>query len=134
MLDFHDPRQEKKTLDLTPMIDVVFLLLIFFMLTSMYARPVLPLELPEAESCVPQRNQEIVIGIESDGELTLNQSPVAMDELQTILVRELDRKSEEKVIYLAADKSVEFGLAVRVMDVAKKAGAQNISIITREKE
>ena len=134
MLDFHNPRQEKKALDLTPMIDVVFLLLIFFMLTSIYARPVLPLELPEAESCVPQRNQEIVISIEGDGELTLNQSPVTMDELQTALVQELGRESEEKAVCLAADKSVEFGLAVRVMDVAKKAGAQNISIITREKE
>ncbi len=133
MLDFQEPSPGKRTLDLTPMIDVVFLLLIFFMLTSIYAKPVLPLDLPEAESCVQQRNKEIVIGIAGDGGLTLNRSRVALDELESLLAQELDGQPEEKSVCLAADKNVSFGRAIRVMDTAKKAGARNISIIIREK-
>ena len=48
MIDFGEHVAERKSLDLTPMLDVVFLLLIFFLLTSIFARPLLPLDLPEA--------------------------------------------------------------------------------------
>ena len=132
MLEFEKPLEKRKWLDLAPMIDVVFLLLIFFMLTSIYAKPMMPIKLPESETSVVQEEPEITIGISSDGSLSLNGQNIAIDQLRDDLSQHLLERLE-KNIRLTADKRVYFGLVINVMDIAKQAGADNIAVVTEKK-
>ncbi len=132
MLEFEKPLTKRKWLDLAPMIDVVFLLLIFFMLTSIYAKPMMPIKLPESETSVVQEEPEITIGISSDGSLSLNGQNITIDQLRDELSQRLLGRLE-KNIRLTADKRVYFGLVINVMDIAKQAGADNIAVVTEKK-
>ena len=82
MIDFAESLKEKRRLDLTPMIDVIFLLLIFFMLTSIYSKPVIPLNLPEGASAEKEERESLEIAIDRDGVITVDGSQVELASLE----------------------------------------------------
>ncbi len=131
MLEFEKKSPKNRWLELAPMIDVVFLLLIFFMLTSIYAKPMLPVSLPEAETATVQEEPDITIGITRSGEISLNTKSITLDKLQEELA-ELLSVRRDKNMRLIADKEVNFGLVITVMDIAKKSGADNIAVVTEK--
>lgn len=133
MIDFGAHLPEKRSLDLTPMIDVVFLLLIFFLLTSIFSRPSLPLNLPEAESANLAVEPEIAVTVKNDGTILLNDRAVALADLFPVL-RSLYEGRKRREISLISDRGVPFGRVVEVMDQAKKAGAENISVVAEKKK
>ncbi|MHB8058350.1 MAG: ExbD/TolR family protein [Desulfuromonadaceae bacterium] len=133
MIDFGEHQPEKKFLDMTPMLDVVFLLLIFFMLTSIFSKPSIPLNLPESESAKVAREPDVSVAIKLDGTVFLNSRAVALAELQPALAQLYEGK-ERREISLVSDKGVPFGRVVEVMDLAKKAGAEDISVIADKKK
>ena len=128
--DEHVPR--RSVLDLTPLIDVVFLLLIFFLLTSIYAKPSIPLDLPEAETARTAREPEVSVAIRPDGVLLLNDREVSMAELHPAL-EGIYAEGRTKEIHIVSDKTVAFGRVVEVMDAAQRAGAETIAIVTERK-
>ena len=132
MIEFEKKLPQKRWLDLAPMIDVVFLLLIFFMLTSIYAKPMMPVSLPESETSVVQNEPDITIGVSRNGTLSLNTRSITIDQLPEKLSRLLYGR-HEKSIRLIADKQIHFGLVITIMDVARKAGADNIAVVTEKK-
>lgn len=117
---------------MTPMIDVVFLLLLFFLLTSMYARPQLPLDLPQSETALTPAESDVHVAIKADGSIHLNGEKTGMKDLSGELAR-IYGVSGKRELALASDKGVPFGLVVEVMDAARKAGAEDISIVTDKK-
>lgn len=133
MIDFGEHLPEKKGLDLTPMIDVVFLLLIFFLITSIFARPSLPLNLPEAETARLTQEPEVSVAVKADGAILLDGREVALAELYPAL-RARYQGQEKRGITLLSDKGVPFGRVVEVMDQAKKAGAEEISVLAEQKK
>ena len=132
MLEFEKTVPKKRWLDLAPMIDVVFLLLIFFMLTSIYAKPMMPVSLPESETAVAQDEPDITIGITKTGELSLNTRTLTIDQLPEKL-SELLSGRRDKAIRLIADKQIHFGMVITIMDIARKTGADNIAVVTEKK-
>ena len=81
MLDF----DEEPNVDLTPLIDVIFMLLIFFIMTTTFSRPVLDIVLPSSESAAPSKvRQEQVISIMADGTLHYEGHPIEKSNLPTI--------------------------------------------------
>lgn len=132
MIEFEEHVPQKKILDLTPMIDVVFLLLIFFLLTSVSAKPMLPLNLPEAETATPAQESPVSVAIKFDGNIYVNNSPVDLQNLSQSL-EDLYSKSTNKDLSLMSDKGVAFGRVVEVLDIAQKAGALNIAVVTEQK-
>ncbi len=133
MIEFDEHVPERRHLDLTPLIDCVFLLLIFFLLTSVYVKPVLPLDLPEAETAVAGREPPLTIAIKPDGSILVNNRPVAAGELYTAVAANY-RNVAKRELHLLADKSVAFGKVIEVIDIAKQAGAVNISVVTEPKK
>ena len=131
MLEFDKKPQKKRWLELAPMIDVVFLLLIFFMLTSIYAKPMLPVSLPESETATVQDEPDITIGITQSGDISLNTKSVTLASLPEEL-NELLSVRRDKSIRLVADKAINFGLVISVMDIVKMCGADNIAVVTEK--
>ena len=132
MIDFGEHLPEKKSLDLTPMIDVVFLLLIFFLITSIFAKPSIPLNLPEAETARLAEEPEVSVALKGGGTLLLNGARIDSAELYPALQAAYAGK-KRRDIRLMSDKGVPFGRVVEVMDQAKKAGAENISVAAEKK-
>lgn len=117
--------------DLTPLIDMVFLLLIFFLLTSFLTRPIIPVVLPEAEIAELSKDQDISVTVRRDGSLLLNGEEISDEKLAKTLKRlYIYRQSRELIIQ--SDKEVHFGRVVEVMDISKKSGARTISFLVEQ--
>lgn len=130
--DFNESLTKGGGPDLTPLIDMVFLLLIFFLLTSFLTRPSLPVNLPEAETAVISETPEIVITIKNDGIVLLNGKEMGDDRLLRSLKRSVISGQSKEVVILS-DKEVTFGRVVEIMDISKKSGAHNISFLVERK-
>jgi biopolymer transport protein ExbD len=118
-------------INITSLIDVMFILLIFFMVTSTFLeQPGMKLELPEAKTATVERIEKLVIFIDPDERIFVNDRPVTIDRLEQQLHETLGKKPDVPLV-LRADQNVPHGLVVRVMDIAKKIGIRRIVIATK---
>ena len=133
LMQFEGRRRTSNVPNLTPLIDIVFLLLVFFMLTSHFVRDeVLNIDLPEADSGVAlDEPQQIEVIINDLGEYSINKQIVSLEALQDLLVEEL-KDQEEKVVRIRGDENVDLGVAISAFDAARKAGASGVDIVTIE--
>jgi len=128
-------RSEEVFINLTPLIDVVFLLLIFFMVTTTFAtiRYGMRVDLPTTTTPQEKIEQNIVVSINKDGKIYLGKKWVSEKQLVSLLSQEIKKKGT--LVIVNADRDVTHGKVVRVMDLAKKAGAEKLGILTTpEKE
>ena len=130
---YRDSLTEEVGPNLTPMIDMMFLLLIFFLLTSFLVRPSIPVALPETESAEVQDQPEMTITIFQDGRLMLEGAIVSEDALSRRL-RRLSVSGRAEGIVIQADRGVPFGRVVEIMDLSKKSGVRTISFLVEQKQ
>jgi biopolymer transport protein ExbD len=133
-MQFEGSRRSSHVPNLTPLIDIVFLLLIFFMLTSHFVREdSLNIQLPETESGQPlQEKKSIEIVINAQDQWLYEGKIVEAEKLKQILHEDLS-KLEDKRVRIRGDKTSNLGSAVTVLDLAHKAGATGVDIITEKK-
>ncbi|MDW7679744.1 MAG: biopolymer transporter ExbD [bacterium] len=130
-MQFHERKKSKVIINITSLIDVLFLLLIFFMVSSTFIeQPGMKLELPEAKSSSTEKIQDLILDIHADGTIYLNSEPIALEKLGAAFEQLLPRLSE-KALILKADKSVPHGTIVKIMDTAKLSGLEKLIIATR---
>lgn len=131
ILEFERRKRSESHLDMTPLIDMVFLLLIFFILSSHFvSHQGFKVKLPKAVSSQTQQNEKVTVFIDSNGGIFLNDSEIKLEQLQRIIRLELN-KANSKTVVIKADEEVALGLAVKVMDVAKEANADGLVISTK---
>ena len=125
------PYKEKAPfkLDLIPMINVVFLLLIFFMLTSTTTLQSKQVELPTAKTAEKNSKQFLIMTIDKNGSLELDGKAVTMEALPAHLEKKVGEK-KNTVISIHADKVIEFELFGKVIELAKQAGAEDFMLAT----
>jgi len=115
-------------LDIAPLIDVVLLLLIFFMLTSSFITPAgLRVDLPESSVTEPQEKDNLVVGVSEEGELYLNDELISWDNFHNRLVSNLSG-GQDRVLILKADKETRHGIVVRIMSLARELGWERMAI------
>ncbi len=115
------------TLSIAPLVDIVFLLLIFFLLSSSYVQPSIKLNLPEAKNRQTAKKQEIVVTVDKSGTIYLNREPVEFDEFSERLSNLMETTSQREIIF-RGDRTISYDLFVRIMDATKRAGAKDIHI------
>jgi len=127
MLGLFPSRRKRFQIDMAPLIDVVFLLLIFFMLTFAIQGQGLAISLPEGEE-TEKVEKDIIVKIDRNNKLYLNDRQIQIDSLGAALGEDLLRRSDKLVVIDSAPK-VKYGLFARVLDVSREAGAEHFSII-----
>ena len=121
---------EDSPMNMTPLIDCVFLLLIFFMVTAVFSTaPGLKVDLPKAAESDMPPEKDLNITITKTGEMDLNGEPVTMEQLEQRL-REAKELYRSKVLIIKADKNCLHGIVVDVMDAAKGVGIDDLAIAT----
>ncbi len=132
-MNFRRQRREKLEISITPMIDVVFLLLIFFMVTTTFNRHTeLKIQLPEAEGQEQQRKEIIEIGIDAKGQYYVNQHQVVNQKLETLkkAILKAAGASKKLPLVIAADANTPHQYVISVLDVAKQLEFVHITFAT----
>jgi biopolymer transport protein ExbD len=133
---FRRKTEEEPKIDMTPMVDVVFLLLIFFMISTTFVEnPGISIDLPDSSSATSTAElHETKLYVDRNGSLFLDQEPVAIDQLSAKLRKVVNAGSAgTKSFVLMADQEVHHGLVVTIMDIAQQSGFKQLAIGTEKK-
>jgi biopolymer transport protein ExbD len=124
------PRRQA-AINITSLIDVIFMLLLFFMITSTFLeQPGIQLELPTARTASVAEPQEVVLSVDRSGGLFLNRRPLELEDLEAEIRKVLPGMKDGSLV-LKADQEVAHGLVVRIMDLAKRGGVKKLIIGTK---
>jgi biopolymer transport protein ExbD len=124
---------EEGDLLLTPMIDMVFLVVIFFMLnTTLSMNPAISVDLPAAYTSQAVIKEEIVVTVKRAGEIYIGKNSVAKDRFPARLKEEMSRLQSTRII-LQADEMLPYRDLVNIMDLARLTGIESISLVTEKK-
>ncbi len=115
-------------IDLTPLIDVIFMLLIFFIMTTTFSKPVLEIMLPASDAATPQseRRPELIISITAEGKIFHQDTPLRPDSLNALL----DSRPED-LLNLFVDEKAPFEAFVSIVDIAKTKRGGHFVISTK---
>jgi biopolymer transport protein ExbD len=131
-MDVGRSRGLKGDINVTPLIDVVLVLLIIFMVLTPSLLKHLTAAVPKkSEDLAPQvADSAIVVEYSRERELKLNAEPVAVEALSEKLAERL-RAARQKAVFFRADDEAPYGDVIRLMDIARGAGAQTLAVVTR---
>ncbi len=118
-------------INVTPLVDVMLVLLIIFMVSAPMMKEGMKVDLPEAEARALQaQDQDLTITINQDRTLDINGSPIDLARLDVILEQIREQRGVESV-YLQADKSIPYGYVVEVMSLIRSTGLTKIGLVTQ---
>ncbi len=119
---------------MTPVIDVVFQLLTFFMITSTFIKTsAINVDLPSSRTSTAQPVREAVITLYKNGSITLNDTTITIDNIG-MKVRELYIQDNELVVTIRGDKDIPYGTMMEIIDTVNMAGVKRMNLATQLKE
>ena len=125
----------KSDINVTPLVDVMLVLLIIMMLVAPLMQQGVPVKLPVASNYVdkPETNNQTVVAIAANKTVYLNAKQIQEGELAT-KVSELLENTKDKIVLIKADEEVEYGAVMAAMDQLRQAGVEDIGLITERKK
>lgn len=129
-MEFNLPRRKQKDMgiEMGPLMDIVFILLIFFVVTSSFTRETgVDVTKPQAQSASQLEKENLLIAITREGTIHMNERQVDLASLQDILKQSLAKAPDREAVVIA-DKESETGVLVQVIDMCNLAGVKKVSI------
>lgn len=124
------PTEEEDELNVTPLIDCVFLLLIFFMVTTVFKQPYsLKVTLPEAAQAQVVEEKKLVASIAADGRMEINRTPVSLDNLEAVLRQEKE-STRSLTLVVRTDQETPHKHVLDLFEIAKRVGIEQIPLAT----
>ena len=128
---FRRPNKPAVTINIAPLVDVVFLLVIFFAVSTTFLETAgLKLELPKSRSTAPHDVADLTVFLGSDGLVSFDGKEVERESLASLLGDELEQRESKRVI-LQADTGSRHGDVVEIMDIIREAGAEKMTILAQ---
>lgn len=125
-------QEEKEEIDMTPMLDVVFILLIFFIVTASFVKEAgIDVNRPEAATAVKKERANILVAITDKGDVWINKRKVDIRSVQANIER-LKAENPQGTVVIQADKKATTDTLIKVMDSARAAGVFDVSIAAQE--
>ena len=120
-------------INILPMIDVIFSILAFFIISSLFLTRSqgLPVDLPSAQTAEPEQSVQLNITIEPDGKMFLDRQPIELENLQGALTEKI-KPDSESVVIINADEKVEHGTVVKVMDRLRQVPGAKMAIAAEQ--
>lgn len=132
-MEFERPSRRDVRIDISALIDVVFLLLIFFAVSTTFLESTgLDLELPSAETSAAPEAREVIVWIGAEGNLRFDGRDLRLADLEIALKAAL-QQAERKFVVISADRNVRLERVVQVMDLARRSGAVGLSIASEDR-
>ena len=120
-------------INIGPLIDMVFILLIFFVITTNFTRQTgIDVTKPRAQTAVSQGQKVILVGISREGTIHAYGRQMSPERLQLLIQEEVLKRPDLSVV-IVSDRQAEIGKAVQVMDICSMAGAKKVSISAEKK-
>ena len=126
-MDFIRKKAERPHIEIAPLVDIIFLLLIFFMLSSNFIKPMIKMELPKALFEEKLEKVDLVITVTEENEIYVNKDRVEIEGLKETLVEKMASLGKYDVIF-RGDKHIGYDMFVEILDIAKSAGAISFSV------
>lgn len=118
-------------INVTPLVDVMLVLLVIFMVTAPIIQQGVQVNLPQAKAgAIPGTEELLVVTIAKNGRVYLNDNPVSTGELGNKL-RAIRKLQADKQVYLRADQDVRYGLVMKTITEIKQAGIERLGMVTR---
>ncbi|REL25864.1 ExbD/TolR family protein [Thalassotalea euphylliae] len=125
-------QEEQEEINMTPMLDVVFILLIFFIVTASFVKEAgIEVNRPEAATAVKKERANILVAISDKGEIWINKRRVDVRAVQANIER-LKAENPQGTVVIQADKKATTDVLIKVMDSARAAGVFDVSIAAQE--
>tara|TARA_Y100001968_G_scaffold135131_1_gene123300 strand:+ start:3837 stop:4247 length:411 start_codon:yes stop_codon:yes gene_type:complete len=131
MIDLKDDIDNKNKIDILPMIDIIFCILAFLIISSLYLTRVdtISVDLPQASNSIKQNNKFINISIDNVGNLFINKRNIQLDDLKSKIINLTDISNN--IIVINADKDISHGYVINVLDVLRSIDNLKIAISTK---
>ena len=128
MRDHAQKQEEEADINMTPMLDIVFIMLIFFIVTAVFVKEAgIQVVKPEAETAISQKQVSILIAVTPSDEIWINRDAVELDALRTA-VEKLHSENPKGTVAIQADEEAKAGLVMKVYDAVRDAGVPTIAI------
>ena len=129
---YRDREETQQDIDISPLIDMVFILLIFFMVTATFVKDMdLDINRPKASSSTPSSSKAIRVYIDSNGDTFLDGQPIRTWVIQSRL-RELLEQNADGSVLVVTDENVTASKLVEVVDQCRLAGAADVGVVTEQ--
>ncbi|MDR2510725.1 MAG: biopolymer transporter ExbD [Spirochaetaceae bacterium] len=131
MKSFARKNTQESGVDVTPLLDIVFQLLLFFILTSALLQPNIELDLPESKEESGTAEADLIISADKEGRLYFNDKSVLLDEVEPLL-RDFSAQNTNGLVVLRIDKAVPYGSFFPILDASNRAGIKNLHLAHEE--
>ncbi|HQU71029.1 MAG: biopolymer transporter ExbD [Calditrichaeota bacterium] len=128
------PKNKRTVLNITPLIDVLFILIIFFVVSSTFLeQPGFKLDLPKAQTSEVARVEKAILNISGEGKLFLGADSTSLEKLGEQIRKSMENATE-KTLIINADEKVHHGLVVSVMEIARSNNVERLVVSTQQPE
>ena len=131
---FKDNNESENSINILPMIDIIFAILSFFIISSLYLTKIdsIKVNLPKSSTSIREQNKSQIITVDNNGKIYFNSNEVSLENISA-LIRTNIENLEEPIVILRADTSVKHGLIVNLLDELRKLENLKIGISTEKK-
>ncbi len=116
-------------INMTSLADVSITLLVIFMITAPMMTPGIDVNLPRTDASLPHDEEGITVSIKNTGEIYIDNDKVAIEDFESVLKKSLESKPPGVIVYLRADKKVDYGYAIEIVGRMRKAGVKELGLV-----
>ena len=131
---FKDNNESENSINILPMIDIIFAILSFFIISSLYLKKIdsIKVNLPKSSTAIRERNKPQIITIDKNEKIYFNSNEISLENISALIQTNIE-SLEEPIVILRADTSVKHGLIVNLLDELRKLENLKIGISTEKK-